>query len=95
MLPKGERIGYVDGLRDYEDIFVKLKNLRTFEQSDITRNQIRSADELMEIPNFVKLFEQKLVKKPRLHPDVRCFFDLSVCGSILTGQCRCILYGRC
>ena len=92
-MPEGEQIGRVDDLQDYEDIFIKVKNW-SFELSDITRNQIRSVDELMEIPDFVKLFEQELVRKPRLHPDVRCFFDLSVCGSTLTGQCRCIPYGR-
>ena len=91
-LSEGEQIGHVNDLQDY--ISIKVKNWRTFEQSDITRNQIRSAEELMKIPGFVKLFEQKLIRKPRLHPDVRFFFDLSVCGSILTAQCRCMLYCR-
>ena len=74
-LPEGERIGHIDGLREYEDILIKVKNLETFEQSDIRRNQIRSAEELLKIPDFIKPFEQKLVRKPRLHPGVHCFFD--------------------
>ena len=50
---------------------------------------------MMTILDFVTTFEQKLVRKPRLHPDVLCFLDLSVCGSILTGQRRCILICTC
>jgi len=73
----GERIGHIDGLREYQDILIKVKDLETFEQSDIRRNQIRSAEELMKLPNFVKSFEQKLVRKPRLHPEV-CILYCSI-----------------
>jgi len=70
-------------LRDYKDIFVKVKNW-SFERSDIERNEIWSAEEERIImPDFVERFEEELVRKPRLHPDVRCFFVLSVRGSTL------------
>ena len=78
-----ERIGVVDDLGDYKDIFVKVKNW-SFERSDIERNEIWSAEEERIImPDFVERFEEELVRKPRLHPDVRCFFVLSVRGSTL------------
>ena len=42
------------------------------------------------VPSFVKTFEQKLVRIPRLRSSVRYFLCLSICGSILTGPYRCI-----
>jgi len=94
MLLEGEPIAHVAFLQAYEDIFIKVKDWNKYKRSDMARNQIRGAEDMANIPNFVQAFEQKLVREPRLDPDVRCFFDLSVCGSILTDQCRCRLYCR-
>jgi hypothetical protein len=78
VLPEGQQIGHSEPYD--EDIFIKVKNWGWFEETDVERNQIWSAeDNRVVIPDFVKIFEQKLVRKPRLDADVRCFFDLSVC----------------
>jgi hypothetical protein len=90
-----EEIDRVDRLQEYKGIFVKVNKWGTFQLSDIKRNRIEDAQNLIIIPNFVTNFEQKLARKSRLHPDVRCFLDLFVCCPILTGQCRCILECRC
>jgi len=97
MLPERElkEIVRVDHLQEYKNIFIKVNKWGTFERSDIERNQIQSAQVMMTIPNFVSTFERMLIRKPRIHPDVRCFLDLSICCSVLTGQCRCILDCRC
>ncbi|KAH9963845.1 hypothetical protein BC827DRAFT_1154326 [Russula dissimulans] len=63
-------IVHVDHLQLYKDIFMKVNKWGTFEYSNIEKNQIESADNAMTIPNFVATFEQKLVRKPRLHRDV-------------------------
>src|SRR5216684_3941021 len=78
-------------LHEYKDIFINVKKWGKFEHSDIKRNQIHDAQD---IPDFVTTFERKLVRKPRLHPNVRPFLDFSVCCSILMGQCRCMLYRK-
>jgi len=93
-LPEGEQID-IDPLQNYKNIFIKVNKWGMFEPSDIERNWIQDARSMKTMPDFVTTFEQELVRKPRLHPDVRCFLDLSLCGSILTGQCRCILHCRC
>ena len=94
-LPEVEQFGCVDPLvQDYMNIFVKVNKQGMFEPSDIERNQIQNALS-MPLPGFVTGFEQKMVRKPRLRPDVRYFLDLSVCGSILMGQRRCTPYCRC
>ncbi len=88
------RHGHVDGLQEYNKstlrkislskyIFLKVENWEKFEESDIERNQIEEARNMVTIPNFVTTFEWKLVRKPLLHHDVRCFVDLPVCCSIL------------
>ena len=83
--PEGEQIGHPDLLQTYENIVIKLKHSGKFEESDIDRNQICEAESLMDPPESVTTFEQGLARKPCLHHHVRCFLDLSVCGSILTG----------
>ena len=87
MLSEGEPIRLFDPLRVYEDIFVKVKTWSTFELSDIAGNRIAYAEF---VPSFVKIFEQKLDRIPRLRSSVRYFLYLSLCGSILTGPYRCI-----
>jgi hypothetical protein len=79
-----EQIRHVDSLHEYKDVFLKVKNWGKFEHSDIERNQIEEVRNWMTIPYFVRTFERKLVRKLRLHHDVSCFLDLSVCCSILT-----------
>jgi len=72
----------------YRDIAIKVKNWGIFERSDIERNQIRATPNTATIPNYVTTFEQMLTRKPVIRPNVRRFPDLSLCCSILTGQCR-------
>jgi hypothetical protein len=79
-----EQVPDVVSLQAYKDIFLKLKTWGMFEHSDIERNRIQDAGNLTTIPDFVRAFERKLARKPRLHHDVRCFLDLSVCCWILT-----------
>ena len=66
-LPRDEPMSHFRSLRVYEDIFVKVKSWSTFERSDIDRNRIQVA---MILPDFVKTFERKLVRKPRLYSSV-------------------------
>ena len=94
-LPEDEPIVQPSLLQVYEEIFVKVKNWGSFEESDLGRNEIWSAQEGVVIPDFVQIFERKLVRKPRLDANVRCFFDLSLCNPSLTGQCRRLLYRGC
>ena len=92
-LPEGE-LKEINHLPEYKDLFIKVNNWGTFERSDIKRNQLEDTERMI-ILNFVTTFEQKLVRKPRLHPDVCCLLDLSFCCSILTGRCRCMLHCGC
>jgi len=63
-------------LQDYKNIFIKVNKWGGFEPSDLERNQIRDAQDVVTTPpGFVTAFEQKVVIKPRLHPDVRRFLD--------------------
>jgi hypothetical protein len=83
-LPEDNRILNSDIFKGYEGIFIKLKTWRAFESSDTELNRVHPA---ISVPGFVADFERTLDGKPGLACDVR-FLDLSVCFSILTGQCR-------
>ena len=84
-----DEVIYSDLIKEYQNIFIKVNEWGKFEESDIRRNDISEVQDqgLIPVPNFVASFEQKLEKMP----DVRYFLDLSICCSILTGQCRCVL----
>jgi hypothetical protein len=69
------------------DICVKVMELRKFKFSDLASNRIEKT--MTDLPTFVTDFVRMLDRKPTINP-VRCFVDLSVCCSILTGQCRVI-----
>src|SRR5712671_530104 len=85
-------VSRVDRLRQYEDIFIKVKSWGKFERSDIEGNHIWQTSAT---PDHVTAFEQMLVEKPVIRPRVRRFLDLSIWCSVLTGQCRCVLDWRC
>ena len=76
-LPEGD----VDSalVREYEDIFIKVNNWGTFEDSDIEQNGLRQYVEYVDgtVPDFVAEFERELDSKPGLAPDVSCFLDHS------------------
>jgi hypothetical protein len=69
------------------DICIKVVELGKFKSSDLERNKIEEIT--TDPPAFVTDFVRMLDRKPIILP-VRCFVDLSVCCSILTGQCRVI-----
>ena len=73
----------VDGVQEYRDIFLKVKDWENFQESDIERNRIEEAENIT-IPAFVTTFERMLLRKPCLSPDVRCVPDSSVYHSMLT-----------
>ena len=92
---EGGPIGHHSALQPYEHIFMKLKKYGVSREPDIERNQIYDAEtSIVKLPEYVSTFEQGLARKPLLHPEVRCFLDLSLCGSILTGQRRCCMLHR-
>lgn len=70
--------GFLDSalVREYEDIFIKVKEWRNFESSDIERNGIHiCGDGGTPVPEFVAKLERELHSKVGLEPDVCCFFD--------------------
>ncbi|KAF8429439.1 hypothetical protein L210DRAFT_3563367 [Boletus edulis BED1] len=64
-----EIIPHVEGLEKYKDIFLKVKDWGTVDESDIESNGIEEAE--IDIPPFVIIFEKKLLQKPRLPLDLR------------------------
>jgi hypothetical protein len=71
-LLEGEAVNY----REYEDIFIEVKQWGAFEGSDIEENGLRSYGDGT-VPDFVVEFERKLDGKPSLAADVCCFLDHS------------------
>jgi hypothetical protein len=63
-------------VRNYEDIFIKVKEWGAFEGSDIEGNGLREYGGGT-VPDFVADFERELDGKPRLASDVCCFLDYS------------------
>ena len=81
-----------DLVRACENIFIKVNSWGKFETSDIQRNGIYDYEEqCVDLLDFAANFERKLDRKAGLPHAVRYFLDLSVCCSILTGQCRRLL----
>ena len=70
--PEDEPISHPDLLQHLRHISIKLRHPGNFEESDIDRNKICDADLLRppRLPDFVTAFEQGLVRKPHLRPDV-------------------------
>jgi hypothetical protein len=60
-------------VKEYEDIFIKVKEWGIFQHSDIELNGIN--DDPITAPNFVTEFERMLDRKPGLRLDVGCFLD--------------------
>jgi len=62
-------------VKEYEDIFIKVKEWGIFQHSDIARNGIY--DDSITAPNgdFVTEFERMLDRKPGLRLDLGCFVD--------------------
>ena len=73
-LPEGDDVD-LGVLREYEDIFIKVKRWGAFEGSDIKGNGLRKY--VGTVPDFVAEFERKSDGKPGLAPDVCCFLDHS------------------
>jgi hypothetical protein len=76
-LPEGDKFLYSTLVKEYEDIFIKVKQWGAFESSDIERNGIHIFHDKTLVPDFVAKFEQELDSKPGLAPDVCCSFDYS------------------
>ncbi len=89
MLSEGEmpKVPHVAEQQILVDICVKVMELGKFKFSDLASNKIEETT--TDPPAFVTDFVRLLDRKPIINP-VRCFVDLSVCCSILTGQCRVI-----
>ena len=69
-------------VREYQDIFINVKEWGAFGASDISRNGLRIyVDD--GVPDFVAKFEVEFDSKPSLAPDVCCFlgnsFDTNGC----------------
>lgn len=75
-------------VRDYENVFIKVKEWGRFDDSNIERNGLHSHRCGTQPPEFVAEFERKLVSKPCVAADVCCFLDYSFYAGALTGQCR-------
>jgi hypothetical protein len=75
-LPEGDKPVDSGLVRDYEDIFIKVKNWGAFEGSDIERNGLHKYRDGT-VPDFVTEFERELDGKPCLASDVCCFLDCS------------------
>jgi len=63
-----ERIVRVEPLQVYKDIFIKVKNWGKFEHSDIARNQLYDAQDIMVMPDLVTAFEQQVGQKATSTP---------------------------
>ena len=63
------RVVELEHLKEYEDIFIKVKKLGGFQFSDIERNRISV---VTSVPDFVAKFERNLERKPGLPLNVRC-----------------------
>jgi len=70
-----------DLVREYRDIFIKVKKWDSF---DITDDGLNNVWEVDWAPDFVAEFERMLDSKPGLAPDVGSFLDSPVSLSILT-----------
>jgi hypothetical protein len=79
-------------VKEYERIFIKVKEWGAFDDSDIQRNGLCSHRRRTQTPEFVAEFERKLVSKPCPAPDVCCFLDYSFDAGALTAQCRLITF---
>ena len=75
-LPEGDKPVDSGLVREYEDIFIKVKQWGTFESSDIERNGLRIYVDGT-VPDFVAEFERELHRKAGLAPEVCCFLDYS------------------
>ncbi|KAH9996089.1 hypothetical protein BJV77DRAFT_193368 [Russula vinacea] len=58
-------------VKEYEKIFIKVKEWGAFDDSDIQRNGLCSHRRGTQTPEFVAEFERKLVSKPCPAPDCR------------------------
>jgi len=71
-------------VKEYEDIFIRVKMWRAFGFSDIERNKIHK---FQTVPDFVAKFEHQLDKKPGVAPNVCYFLSLTI-FFMPKGQCR-------
>jgi hypothetical protein len=85
-LPEDKHVLGSNLLKEYEGTFIKVKTWGAFERSYIGLNDIQRTTR--SVPEFVTNFEGTLGSQPGLARNVRCFLDLPVHSSILTGQCR-------
>ena len=87
-LPEDDRSIDSGLVREYEDIFIRVKQWGAFEDSDIVRNDL-CEDGSQQKPDFVAELERKLDSEPGLAPDVCCFSLFSLATLLmLTGLCR-------
>lgn len=76
-LPEGDRSVGLGFVRDYEDIFIKVKKWGAFEVTDMWWNISGERERYTPVPDFVANLEQELDSKPGLDSDVCCFLDHS------------------
>ena len=77
-LPEGNVFSDSALVREYEDIFIKVKEWGAFGSSDIERNGIHiCSDDETPVPDFVAKLERELHSKVGLEPDVCCFLNYS------------------
>jgi hypothetical protein len=75
-LHEGDNPVNSDFVREFQDIFINVKEWGVFDVSDISRNSLRiSVDG--EVPDFVAKFEGELNSKTCLASDVCCFLGYS------------------
>jgi hypothetical protein len=75
-LPEGEPVVESNLVKNFEDLFIEVKNWRGFDSSDIARNWIQICSEEMiqvPVPKFVEERERELNGERGLNPDVCCF----------------------
>jgi len=76
VLPKGDKPVDSGLVREYKDIFIKVKKWGAFESFDIKWNGLCIyVDET--VPDFVTEFKRELHRKVGLTPYVCCFLDYS------------------
>ncbi len=77
-LPEGDKPVDSVFVREYEDIFVKVKQWGAFEEFDVVGDEIHMCSEVgAPVPDVVTDLERELDSRPGLALDVCCFLDHS------------------
>jgi hypothetical protein len=64
-----------DLVKEYDDMFIHMKDYNRFQESDIELNEVFPAESA---PEFVAVYERRLDSKPALAGDVRQFLNQSL-----------------